>query len=86
MESILERRLQTLVQRKGLAKSMYQARQLIMHGHIALGDQKVSSPSFLVPSRKENSISYASRSLLNNPEHPIRQAIEPRVNGAETNE
>jgi small subunit ribosomal protein S4 len=86
MESILERRLQTLVQRKGLAKSMYQARQLITHGHIALGDRKVSSPSFLVPSRKENSISYASRSLLNNPEHPIRQAIEPRVNGAETNE
>jgi small subunit ribosomal protein S4 len=86
MESILERRLQTLVQRKGLAKSMYQSRQLITHGHIALGDRKVSSPSFLVPSREESSISYASRSLLNNPEHPIRQAIEPRIEGAKTNE
>ncbi len=86
MESILERRLQTLVQRKGLAKSMYQARQLITHGHIALGDRKVSSPSLLVPSRDESSISYASRSLLNNPEHPIRQAIEPITNEAEKNE
>ena len=86
MESILERRLQTLVQRKGLAKSMYQSRQLIAHGHIALGDRKVSSPSFLVPSKQEGNISYAPRSLLNNPEHPVRQAIEPRKDEAEKSE
>ena len=86
MESILERRLQTLVQRKGLAKSMYQSRQLITHGHIALGDRKVSSPSFLVQSKLEGNISYAPRSLLNNPEHPVRLAIEPKKEEAETNE
>jgi len=86
MESILERRLQTIVQRKGLAKSMYQARQLITHGHIAIGDRKVSSPSFLVPSKEENIISYASTSLLNKPEHPLRQALETVTSEGETNE
>ena len=86
MESILERRLQTIVQRKGLAKTMYQARQMITHGHIAIGDRKVSSPSFLVPSKEENIISYASASLLNNPEHPLRQALETITSEGVTNE
>jgi small subunit ribosomal protein S4 len=86
MESILERRLQTIVQRKGLAKTMYQARQLITHGHIAIGDRKVCSPSFLVPGREENNISYASTSLLNNPEHPLRQATETVTSEGKTNE
>jgi small subunit ribosomal protein S4 len=86
MESILERRLQTLVQRKGLSKTIYQARQLITHGHIAIGDRRVSSPSFLVPGREENNIYYASTSLLSNPEHPLRQAVETGTSKGETNE
>jgi len=86
MESILERRLQTIVQRKGLAKTMYQARQLITHGHIAVGDRKVSSPSFLVPGKEENNIFYASTSLLNNPEHPLRQMLETIPSEGKPNE
>jgi small subunit ribosomal protein S4 len=86
MESILERRLQTIVQRKGLAKTMYQARQLITHGHIAIGDRKVTSPSFLVPSKEENNILYALTSPLNNPEHPLRQTAETVTNEGEKSE
>ena len=86
MESILERRLQTIVQRKGLAKTMYQSRQLITHGHIAVGNRKVSSPGFLVPGKEENNIFYASTSLLNNPEHPLRQVLETMSSEGKANE
>src|SRR3990172_8373778 len=36
VQNILDRRLQTIVHRKGLANSLIQARQFIVHGHIAL--------------------------------------------------
>ncbi|RLI42638.1 30S ribosomal protein S4 [Candidatus Bathyarchaeota archaeon] len=75
IEDILERRLQTIVFRKGLAKSIHQARQLITHGHIAIGNRRVTVPSYLVAKKEENQITYASKSPLTNPSHPIRQTI-----------
>jgi small subunit ribosomal protein S4 len=83
MESILDRRLQTLVQKRGLAKTMYQSRQLIVHGHIVVRDRKVFSPSYLVPRKNEESISYASTSSLNNVSHPIRVSVEASFSGTE---
>lgn len=86
IESILERRLQTIVFRQGLAKTMYQSRQLITHGHIAIGNRKVFSPSYLVPRKEEDKITYAPTSPLNNPEHPLRASIEIEVTGGERSE
>lgn len=73
VEDILERRLQTIVFRKGLAKTMHQARQLITHGHVAIGERKVTVPSYLVTREEEEKISYAPKSPLANQNHPIRQ-------------
>ena len=56
---ILERRLQTIVYKKGLAKTIYQARQLIVHGHIAIGGRRVTSPGYLVSRDEEALIDYA---------------------------
>ncbi|MCD6088926.1 30S ribosomal protein S4 [Candidatus Bathyarchaeota archaeon] len=81
VESILERRLQTLVFKKGLAKTIHQARQLIVHGHIAIDGRKVFSPGYLVLKDEEDKIEYAPTSPLNNPEHPIRVAIEVEAKG-----
>ena len=81
VEAILERRLQTLVFRKALAKSIYQSRQLITHGHIAIDGKKVFSPSYIVPKNEEDKIEYAPTSPLVNPEHPIREAIEAEAAG-----
>ena len=75
VEDILERRLQTIVFRKGLAKSVHQARQLITHGHIAIGKQRVTVPSYLVTREEEEQIAYTPDSPLANPSHPIRQTI-----------
>jgi len=86
IEDILERRLQTLVFRKGLAKTVHQARQLITHRHIAIGDKKIFSPSYLVLRDEEDEVSYASTSPLNNPEHPLRGMIETEISGRRSNE
>lgn len=75
IEDILERRLQSLVFQKGLAKSVYQARQLITHGHIAIGRRKVTSPSYLVLRDEETDIAFARTSAMANSDHPLRQTL-----------
>jgi len=75
LEDILERRLQTIVFSKGLAKSIFQARQLIAHGHIAIDGKRVPSPSYLVLRDDEAKIAYAPTSSLSNANHPLRAAI-----------
>ncbi|RLG21748.1 30S ribosomal protein S4 [Methanosarcinales archaeon] len=76
VEDILERRLQTQVFRQGLAKSIKQARQFIVHGHIAVKGRKVTVPSYLVPVEEEMEISYYVGSPLSTPSHPERKLIE----------
>ena len=44
----LERRLDALVLRSGIARTIYQARQMVVHGHIQVNGQKVDKPSFRV--------------------------------------
>merc|ERR1712046_489956 len=48
IEDFLERRLQTLVHKCGLAKSTHHARVLIRQKHIRVGPQIVDIPSFMV--------------------------------------
>jgi len=75
IEDILERRLQTLVYRNRLASTLFQSRQLIVHGHIAIGDSAVSSPSYIVTREEETKIGYAPNSPLAQGSHPMRQEI-----------
>ena len=44
VEHMLSRRLQSVVYYKGLAPSMRAARNLIVHGHICIGDQRMTVP------------------------------------------
>lgn len=46
--SYLERRLDNVIYRGGLANSRAQARQLVNHGHFVVNGSKVSIPSFVV--------------------------------------
>jgi small subunit ribosomal protein S4 len=74
LENMLERRLQTIVFRKGLASSMHHARQLVTHGHIALDDAKVKTPSRIISISEKDRISYFHRSPMNDESHPARVA------------
>lgn len=85
-EDMLSRRLQAQVYYKGLACSMKQARQLVTHGQICIGEQKVTIPSYPVSRDEEGDLCYHSSSALNDPNHAIRQAIEGRREMAEYSE
>lgn len=74
MENLLERRLQTVVFRKGLASSMHHARQLVTHGHIALDSAKVDTPQRIITVAEEDRIQYTAKSALNDASHPARIA------------
>ena len=45
---LLERRLDNVVYRMGMAASRKEARQLVLHGHLTLNGKKVNTPSILV--------------------------------------
>ncbi|MDF2955423.1 30S ribosomal protein S4 [Candidatus Alkanophaga liquidiphilum] len=63
IEDLLERRLQTIVYKKGLAKTMKQARQLIVHGHIAVAGRRVTAPSYIVSVDEEPEVRYFSEDI-----------------------
>ena len=52
-EDLLERRLQTIVMKKSGSKSPYQARQIVSHGHVSIGNRKVNIPGYLVKTEEE---------------------------------
>ena len=73
---ILERRLQTVVYRTGLANSPKQARQFVSHGHIAIDNRRVRTPSYTVEVDEEDAIDYDTTSPLTDDLHPERTADE----------
>lgn len=56
VENILERRLQTIVFKKGFVNTPRQARQFIVHGKVRIEGRKIFYPSYLVPVEEENKI------------------------------
>jgi small subunit ribosomal protein S4 len=69
---ILERRLQTVVYRKGLANTTKQARQFISHGHVTVDGQRVTRPSTKVAVAEEDAVAFDSTSPLTDELHPER--------------
>lgn len=58
IENFMERRLQTLLVRKGMVQTMKQARQLIVHGHVAVGGKRMNAPGYLVKKGEESHITF----------------------------
>ena len=86
VEHVLSRRLQSQVYYCGLATSMRQARQLVIHGHIGIGDQKMTVPSYIITRDDENLLTYHHTSPLTDTDHPIRKEIEETRAAAEYEE
>jgi small subunit ribosomal protein S4 len=81
IRDLLERRLQTLVFRKGLAKTLYQARQLVSHGHIAVAGRVVSVPGYVVKRDEEPRLKYFEHSPLSKSDHPLRKIVAAAAAG-----
>ncbi len=56
IEDVLERRLQSIVMRKGHARTAHQARQMVVHGHVMIGDRTINIPSYVVKKSEEATI------------------------------
>jgi small subunit ribosomal protein S4 len=69
---ILERRLQTVVYRKGLANTTSQARQFVSHGHVTVDGRRVTRPGTKVTVDEESTVSFDSTSPLTDELHPER--------------
>ena len=57
IEDLLERRLPTVVFKRGLAKTTREARQMVVHKRILIDNKVINIPSYLVSLAEENSIS-----------------------------
>lgn len=75
IEDVLERRLQTLTLRHGLARTTQQARQLIVHGHVSIGGKRVTVPSYTVSRDEESVLAYTPTSPIANTRHLLRKEI-----------
>ncbi len=62
---LLSRRLQTIAQRKLYFKTPYQARQAIVHGHVMIGENIVTIPSYIVKTEEEAKIHLIPESRFN---------------------
>ena len=78
VRDLLGRRLQTIIHKKTLARSMKQARQFIIHRHITIGEKNIAVPSYLVKTAEEGSIKFVSKSSIAADDHPERGAIKPK--------
>lgn len=75
LTDILERRIQSLVYRKGLARSMKQARQFIVHRHIRLGAKEITSPGKILTLEEESVLTFHPGSTIAKEDHPERVNI-----------
>ncbi|CAI0549279.1 unnamed protein product [Linum tenue] len=66
VENFLERRLQTIVFKAGMAKSIHHARVLIRQKHIRVGRQVVNVPSFMVRIDSAKHVDFALTSPFGN--------------------
>jgi small subunit ribosomal protein S4 len=72
VDDILERRLQTVVYRKGLANTPQQARQFIGHGHVTVDGSRVQEPAYKVDVDEEPLVAFDEHSPLADDLHPER--------------
>lgn len=75
IEDILDRRLQSVVYRRNMSRTLTQARQMIAHGHIMMDGRRVTIPGVLVEATEEETILYSPTSPFVDELHPIRQAM-----------
>lgn len=77
VEDLLKRRLQTVVYEKGLAKTIHQARQMIVHRHITVNGRVVTAPGYIV--KRDDVVEIHPRS----PYIKLQKTVEEALKGPE---
>lgn len=79
---ILNRRIQTAVERKGYADTVKEARQLVVHGHIFVDGQKVNVPGYLLTQEEEKELELR----MPEPDETEEESSEEEAENQETEE
>ena len=58
VKDLMERRLQTIVFKSGLSRTIHQARQFVTHGHVSIAGQIVSVPGYFVKRDEESRVAF----------------------------
>ena len=80
VEDVLSRRLQTMVFKKGMSLSPLHSRQLIVHGHVAVGERVITIPGYEVGSQEEGEVMLTGREA---PSPPAESKAEDQQAPAE---
>lgn len=80
VEDMLTRRLQSMVFKKGMALSPLHSRQLIVHGHVMVGEKIITVPGYEVGGKEEGTIKLIGH------ETPPSGAEAPGAEGAKGNQ
>ena len=72
LNSLASRRLQSILCKRNLARTVKQARQFVTHRHVMVGNKVITSPSYLVSKQEEELIKFVDNSTLAKPDHPER--------------
>lgn len=83
IEDVLSRRLQSVVKKRELARTASQARQMVVHGHIAIGDRKVTEPGYLVSVEEEMQVEYHPSSSYSGRAESMKVSEETTSGGEE---
>jgi small subunit ribosomal protein S4 len=75
LNELLERRLDNVVRRVAFARTIWQARQVVVHGHIQVNGKKVDRPSFQVRPGDVISVKEKSKKAVRN----MIESVDPGV-------
>lgn len=81
VEALLERRLPTVMARKGLANTPRQARQMVVHKRVLVDKNVINIPSYLVPVSQENLITLKNKVKVPKAESKKEEVMEEVQNG-----
>jgi small subunit ribosomal protein S4 len=76
VSDFLSRRLQTFIQKKESIKSPYLARQIVVHGHVMIGDRVVTVPSYTVKVEEESQIHLSPELDINKTKQRLAQEVK----------
>lgn len=82
VENLLERRLPTVVSKKGLASTPRQARQMIVHKKVTIDGNVVNTPSYIVKIEEESKIAVRENKKAPKPkaeEAPVEAPAEEKA-------
>ena len=58
---------------KGIARTPHQSRQLITHGHVSIGENRITIPGYIVKQNEESQIQMTEGSTFVLPEEKVKK-------------